>query len=221
MAETQTNKLKARQKKETLTIKKRKFVGIHKLETRDRPMEIPSMQRYYPYLGEQPGPGINLTKKSERSRSLKDLARVKTRHVGLPIKTPATHEVHLNAATITAATREVQEPGTQIGVMFNLYGNVRGLLKRRGGITAIIAGAENHEALYYVLQWKDVLDDPFREPNPQTKEEALDLIQRKRERSRYPTDALTRTEQGRKVYYLAIATPDELKLVLTAFRSAE
>lgn len=219
MAETQTNKLKARQKKETLTIKKRKFVGIHKLETRDRPMEIPSIQRYYPYRGERPGPGITLQK--GETKGLRDLARVKTRHVGLPIKTPATHEVHLNAATITAATREVQEPGTQIGVMFNLYGNVRGLLKRRGGITAIITGTEDHETLYYVLQWKDVLDDPFREPNPQTKEEALDLTQRKRERCRYPNDALTRTEQGRKVYYLAIATPDELKLVLTAFRSAE
>lgn len=218
MAETQT-KLQARQKKETLSVKKRKFVGIHKLETRDRPMEIPSMQRYYPFRGERPGPGITLQK--GETRGLRDMARVKSRHVGLPIKSPATHEVHLNADTITAATREVQEPGTQVAVMFNLYGNVRGLLRRRGGITALITGAEDHEELYYVLQWKDVLDDPFTEPAARTKEENDDLTKRKLDRSRYPTDTLSRMEQGRKVYYLAQANDDELKLVLAAFRTAE
>lgn len=218
----QIDQLKSRQKRQDLTVKKRKFIGIHKLEARTDPYSIPSTQRYYPFKGETPGPGITLGHKNSRDRtSIKDFARVRSRKVGLPIKVPATHEVHLVADTFTASMEAVQDPKTKIAVVFNIGGNVRGLLKRRGGITAIIVGSEGQEELYYILQWQDVLEDPFREPPPETKQENDKLLKRKLDRSRYPTDSLARMAEGRKVYYLSQGTPDELKLILAAFRSGE
>lgn len=205
----QLNKLLARKNRiKPLTIKKIRYVGIKKIEERQDPTKIVTMEAYYPFRGEGP-----------QNRGLThSLARVKHRHKTIEILTPATHEIHLAKETITDSIQVIGDYEIPITAMITIYGSTRTILNNRpSGVTVFIHGEGENEAAYFKLTWKDALEDPRTEPNDGTHEQG----KRRRERSRYPTENFGRIEEGVKVYYVQKATPQEFTRIIEALKSVD
>lgn len=202
----QLNKLLSRKNQvKPLLIKAIRYVGIKKIEERPDPLYITTMEAYSP------------SKESGRGLS-HSLARVKHRHKSIPILTPATHEVHLAKETISESMAVIGDYHIQVAAITTITGSTRTLLNNRlSGVTVFIHGEGENETAYFKLTWKDVLENPMKEPNDGTYEQN----KRRRERCRYPTENLSRIEEGVRVYYVQKATPQEFTRIMEALKGVD
>lgn len=197
---TQINKFGNKPK--PLYTKKIRYIAIRKIVERPEPLKIQTMETYSPYRGEsEPG-------------EPRPLARYTTRKKTIEIKLAATHEVHLARDTVTDSMDTLNDPTFDIAAIVNIYGGTRTILNNRpSGSGVYICGEGAEEMAYFVLTWKQVL------PIPDHKK--LGNTHARRERYRYPTENLSRIEDGAKVYYLQKASPEELKIIIETIKSVK
>lgn len=184
-------------KDKPLYAKKFAYLGIKGVRARPNPHQVTTMEAYYPFRGEG-----NLT-------GLASLARVKHKRSSIAIKTAATHEVVLTRDTVSDSIETIGDPEVRIAVRFTIYGSTRTLLNnRRSGTAVFFTEHKGEDKFFFVLNWKDALDDPLDEPK--TEWGTHEWVKRRLQRSRYPVHQFCREEQGRKVYYVQEASPQEL-----------
>ncbi len=179
-------------KKEVTPIytKKIRYVAVHKIVEREEPYAVYEAQSYFCHQTDA----------------------FRQRMVPRKLDSPATHEIHLAGDTITASMDALAEYQRAVAVHTSLCGSVRPLLDLHHGVGVYVYGEPGQEEdVYFILTWKNVLNNP----NP---DQGLTTggSPKRVQKIKYPDGTLSRVEDRRKVYYLRKADAAQRSLVLEA-----
>lgn len=168
----QTNSINSRSKKVTpLQIKKVRYVAVHKILPHPTPLAVYTKQAYF-----EPNSG-----------------EIRQRQVATKLNKPISHQIHLTKGTLSESFEDIGDNGTNVIILVKLYGSVQTLLNgRRSGTSAYIHEENDVTSVYFIANWKDVLEGAP------------------------PDTPLSHIEDGHRVYYLQKATDKETELILGA-----